>query len=505
MNSPTATTPARTLPAHDQPGRSIAGSPFDDDKLREECGIFGIFDATDAAAHAALGLHALQHRGQEAAGIVSYDGARFNGHRALGHVGAAFNTEAVMRQLAGRSAIGHTRYATTGETVIRNVQPIFAEMAFGGFAIAHNGNLTNAQTVRKELVARGCIFQSTVDTEVITHLMAISRFPAVVDRLVDALKQVQGAYSLVALTKDQLIGVRDPNGVRPLVLGRLPGGSHILASETVALDIIGAEFVRDIEPGELVMIDRFGLTSRKPFAPARRRFCIFEFIYFARPDSSVEGASVYEVRKQIGAELARESHVDADIVIPVPDSGVPAAIGYAAESGIPFELGIIRNHYVGRTFIEPTDNIRHLGVKLKHNANRRQIEGKRVVMVDDSIVRGTTSMKIVEMMREAGAREVHMRIASPPTTHSCFYGVDTPERSKLLAANHDIEGMRQLIGVDTLAFITMDGLYRAMGERGRNPLSPQYCDACFSGDYPIPLTDWTDGQAAQLSLLAERA
>lgn len=479
-------------------------NPFDDDKLREECGLFGVWSATDAAALTALGLHALQHRGQEAAGIVSSDGERFHSHRALGHVGATFNTEKVIRELSGYNAIGHVRYSTTGETVLRNVQPIFAEMVFGGFAIAHNGNLTNAQLLRKELVSRGCIFQSTMDTEVITHLMAVSRHYAVVDRLIDAMRQVQGAYSLVALTKDQLIGVRDPYGVRPLVIGRLKE-SYLLASETVALDIIGAEYIRDVEPGEIVVIDHFGLTSRKPFAPVRRRFCIFEHIYFARPDSIIEGTSVYEARKRIGAELARESHIDADLVIPVPDSGVPAAIGYAAQSGLPFELGIIRNHYVGRTFIEPTDSIRHLGVKLKHNANRRQIEGRRIIMVDDSIVRGTTSMKIVAMMREAGAREVHMRIASPPTTHSCFYGVDTPERAKLLAANHDLEGMRQLIGVDSLAFITMDGLYRAMGERARNPLAPQYCDACFSGDYPIPLTDNEGDQPAQFSLLAERA
>jgi amidophosphoribosyltransferase len=488
----------------DQNAMAVTTDPFDDDKLHEECGIFGVYGHPDAAAHTALGLHALQHRGQEAAGIVSFDGERFNSHRALGQVGATFNSEKVMRNLGGHSAIGHVRYSTTGETILRNVQPIFAELSFGGLAIAHNGNLTNAYALKRELVARGCIFQSTMDTEVITHLIATSPLHGVMDRLIDALKQVEGAYSLVALTQDGLIGVRDPFGVRPLVIGELKG-VPILASETCALDIIGADFVRDVAPGEIVLINDKGIVSRKPFGKIKPRFCIFEYIYFARPDSIVEGTSVYEARKRIGAELARESGIAAEVVIPVPDSGVPAAIGYAIESGIPFELGIIRNHYVGRTFIEPTDQIRHLGVKLKHNANRALIEGKRVILVDDSIVRGTTSIKIVAMLREAGAREVHMRIAGPPTTHSCFYGVDTPERSKLLAAQHDVAEMAELIGVDSLAFVSMDGLYRAMGEPGRDNASPQYCDACFSGDYPIALTDFDGGTNAQLSLLAERA
>ena len=481
-------------------------NPLADDKLREECGLFGIYGSLDAAPHTALGLHALQHRGQEAAGIVSYNGARFGVHRALGHVGGSFSNEKVMAELRGHAAVGHVRYSTSGDTVLRNVQPIYADLSFGGFAIAHNGNLTNAFALRQDLVARGCIFQSTMDTEVITHLMAISREHNVVDRLIDALVQVEGAYSLIALTAGALIGVRDPHGVRPLALGRLRDAT-ILASESCALDIIGAEFVRDVEPGELVVIDEGGIHSLKPFRPVPRRFCIFEYIYFARPDSVVEGTSVYEARKRIGAELARESAVAADVVIPVPDSGVPAAIGFAAEAGIPFELGIIRNHYVGRTFIEPTDQIRHLGVKLKHNANRAYIEGKRVVLVDDSIVRGTTSTKIVEMVREAGAREVHMRIASPPTTHSCFYGVDTPERSKLLAATHDIEAMRTFIKADSLAFVSIDGLYRAMGLRGRDNALPQFCDACFSGDYPIALTDVerANNRSAQLSLLTELA
>jgi amidophosphoribosyltransferase len=425
----------------------------------------------------------------------------------MGHVSGAFSSEKVIKSLTGHAAIGHVRYSTSGDTVLRNVQPIYADLSFGGIAVAHNGNLTNAYALREDLVRRGSIFQSTMDTEVITHLISMSRGRNVVERLTDALLQLEGAYSLVLLTGKKLIGVRDPHGVRPLVLGHLKG-AHILASETCALDIIGADFVRDIEPGEVVVIDENGITSVKPFPPTKRRFCIFEFVYFARPDSMVEGSSVYNARKRIGAELAREFGVEADVVIPVPDSGVPAAIGYAAEAKIPFELGIIRNHYVGRTFIEPTDQIRHLGVKLKHNANRANIEGKRVILVDDSIVRGTTSTKIVEMVREAGATEVHMRIASPPTTHSCFYGVDTPERSKLLAATHDIEAMRRFIKADSLAFVTMDGLYRAMGEKGRDAASPQYCDACFSGDYPIALTDLTGGRnsrSTQLSLLAETA
>jgi amidophosphoribosyltransferase len=483
-------------------------NPFDDDRLHEECAVFGIFGSEDgdAAAHTALGLHALQHRGQEAAGIVSFDGEHFHSHRALGLVGDNFSSEDVIASLPGASAIGHNRYSTTGGTILRNVQPLFADFEFGGLAIAHNGNLTNAYEVRKELVHRGCIFQSTTDTEVIIHLIATSTFGRVVDRLIDALKQVEGAYSLVAMTRRKLIGVRDRLGVRPLVLGRL-GDAHILASESCAFDIIGAEFVRDVEPGEIVVIDEDGVTSVKPFAEAAERFCIFEHIYFARPDSVVQGQNVYEVRKRIGTELARESHVPADMVVPVPDSGVPAAIGYAQEAGVPFELGIIRNHYVGRTFIEPTDQIRHLGVKLKHNANLAQLKDKRVVLVDDSIVRGTTSLKIVEMVRKAGAAEVHMRISSPPITDSCYYGIDTPERQELLAANYDVEAMGRHIGVDSLAFISADGLYRAVGMNGgRNPDAPQYCDACFTGEYPIRLTDQEGGSMpVQLSLLAEKS
>jgi amidophosphoribosyltransferase len=481
----------------------LTTDPFDDDKLHEECAVFGIFGSDDAAAHTALGLHALQHRGQEAAGIVSFDGEHFHTQKARGHVGDNFTSEEMIGRLPGSLAIGHTRYSTTGETAMRNVQPLFADFAFGGLAVAHNGNLTNALALRTELVERGHLFQSTTDTEVIIQLIATSRGKRLVDRVIDALRQVEGAYSFVLISRKKVIGVRDPLGVRPLVLGKLDG-AHILASETCALDILGAEFVRDIEPGEMVVLDQNGVQSMHPFPPRRKRFCIFEFIYFSRPDSIVEGFNVYEARKRIGSELARENPVEADVVIPVPDSGVPAAIGYAAEAGISFELGIIRNHYVGRTFIEPTDQIRHLGVRLKHNANRAQIASKRVILVDDSIVRGTTSTKIVEMVRGAGAREVHLRISSPPTTHSCFYGIDTPAREKLLASKLDVEGMAEHIGVDSLAFISMDGLYRAMGEEQRVKEAPQFCDACFSGDYPTRLQDLDEGTvASQLSLLEE--
>lgn len=479
--------------------------PFlDDDHPHEECGLFGIFGHIDAAAHTALGLHALQHRGQEAVGIVSYDGEQFHSHRALGLVGDNFSSEEVIKQLPGHTAIGHVRYSTTGDTVIRNVQPLFAEFKFGGLAVAHNGNLTNSYAVRRALIERGSIFQSTSDTETIIHLIARSEYGRVVDRLTDAISQLEGAYSLVAMTGKKLIGVRDPHGVRPLVIGRV-GDSYIITSETCALDIIGAKFVRDVDPGEIVIIDENGLHSLKPFTKKPRRFCIFEYIYFARPDSMIEGRHVYAVRKNIGKELARESHVDADVIVPVPDSGVPSAIGYAQESEIPFELGIIRNHYVGRTFIEPTAQIRNLGVRLKHNANLGSIKGKRVILVDDSIVRGTTSTKIVEMVRAAGATEVHMRVSSPPTTHSCFYGIDTPEREQLMASQHNVQQMADIIGVDSLAFISIDGLYRAVGEAKRDAEIPQYCDACFTGEYPIPLVDRDGGGLPkQLSLLAER-
>ncbi|WP_281300894.1 MULTISPECIES: amidophosphoribosyltransferase [unclassified Iodidimonas] len=479
-------------------------SPFDDDKLHEECGVFGIIGTEDAAAHTALGLHALQHRGQEAAGITAFDGTHFVSQRQLGHVADNFTSQKLIDTLKGHSAIGHVRYSTAGGSSMRNVQPLFADLATGGFAVSHNGNLTNAWHLRRQLVRHGSIFQSTSDSEVIIHLVATSTYRSLYDKLIDALRKIEGAYSLVILTRDGLFGMRDPLGVRPLVMGKL-GDSHILCSETCALDILGAHYVREIEPGEIVIISGEGsaqtVKSIKPFSPQNPRPCIFEHVYFSRPDSLVDGLSVYDVRKRIGAELAREAPVDADVVIPVPDSGVPAAIGYAAQSGIPFELGIIRNHYVGRTFIEPSDHIRHLGVRLKHNANRWQIEGKRVILVDDSIVRGTTSLKIVDMVRQAGAREVHMRIASPPTRHSCFYGVDTPERSKLLAARMDIDAMRDYIHADSLAFVSIDGLYHAcLLPEGRNNQQPQYCDACFSGDYPTHLTDQENDRDQELAL-----
>ncbi len=485
--------------------------PMDDDHFHDECGVFGIFGSPDAAAHTALGLHALQHRGQEAAGIVVFNGEHFQSHRALGKVGDKFGKQAIIDRLKSKMAIGHVRYSTTGEALFRNIQPLFADFEFGGLSIAHNGNLTNSYVMRRQLIRQGAIFQSTSDTETIIHLVARNDYPKVIDRLIYALQQVTGAYSLVALTREKLIGVRDPRGVRPLSLGRL-GDAYILASESCAFDIIGAQFVRDIDPGEMVIIDRkdgrIRLRTHKPFQSQAHRFCIFEYIYFARPDTRLEGRSVYEVRKEIGRELARECRakgIVADMIVPVPDSGVPSALGFAEEARTPFELGIIRNHYVGRTFIEPSSNIRHLGVKLKHNANAEIIKGKKIILVDDSIVRGTTSQKIIEMVRQAGATEVHMCIASPPTTNPCFYGIDTPTRSELLAANYDIEDTATQIGADSLTHISLDGLYKACGEPGRDIETPAYCDACFTGDYPIPLVDHEDGgPPAQLSLLNEQ-
>ncbi|MCP3729226.1 amidophosphoribosyltransferase [Sphingomonas sp. MG17] len=482
----------------------LTTNPYDDDKLREECGVFGVAGADGAAALVALGLHALQHRGQEAAGITSWDGTHFHTHRAMGHVAGNFDRDEVIRALPGTVACGHVRYSTTGETALRNVQPLYAELASGGFAVAHNGNISNAIHLRRELVQRGSIFQSTSDTETIIHLVATSGYRDLLDRFIDALKQIEGAYSLICMTPEGMIACRDPLGVRPLVMGKL-GDSFIFASETVALDVVGADFVRAIDPGEMVIVKDGELRSLRPFSAIAPRPCIFEWVYFSRPDSIAEDRSVYSVRKAIGAQLALESGVEADIVVPVPDSGVPAAIGYAQESGIPFELGIIRSHYVGRTFIQPSAEVRRLGVKLKHNANRDLIHGKRIILVDDSIVRGTTSLKIVEMMREAGAAEVHMRIASPPTTHSCFYGVDTPERSKLLAAKLNVQGMADFIKADSLAFISIDGLYRALGESERRSVLPKYCDACFTGDYPTPLTDHNEQALTQLALLDEPA
>ncbi|WP_188054884.1 MULTISPECIES: amidophosphoribosyltransferase [unclassified Sphingosinithalassobacter] len=483
----------------------LTTNPFDDDKLREECGVFGVSGAEGAAALTALGLHALQHRGQEAGGITSHDSYGFHTRHAMGLVGETFNDEEVIRRLPGTVACGHVRYSTTGETSLRNVQPLYAELASGGFAVAHNGNISNAMRLRAELISRGSIFQSTSDTEVIIHLVATSGYRTLLDKIVDALKQVEGAYSLIIMTPEGMIACRDPLGIRPLVMGRR-GDAVIFASETVALDVVGAEFERIVDPGELIEVRGTEVTSHRPLPPHAPRPCIFEYVYFSRPDSLAAEQSVYSVRKAIGAQLAIEAPVEADIVIPVPDSGVPAAIGYAHQSGIPFELGIIRSHYMGRTFIQPTDAVRHLGVKLKHNANREVVAGKRIVLIDDSIVRGTTSSKIVQMMRDAGASEVHMRIASPPTKHPCFYGVDTPERSKLLAAQMDLAEMTGHIKADSLAFVSIEGLYKALGEKSRSAFRPSYCDACFSGDYPTSLTDQdereTNGQFGLLDPVA---
>ncbi len=476
---------------------------LDDDKLHEECGVFGIYNHSDAAVLAALGLHALQHRGQEGAGIVAYDGEKFNTQRKMGLVGDHFTKQGVIDQLKGNSGIGHVRYSTTGGASSRNIQPLYADLHTGGFALCHNGNLTNALTLRTQLIKEGCICQSTSDTEVVLHLLAKSEKSRFVERFIDALSKIEGAYAFVGLTNKKLVGARDPLGIRPLVLGKI-GDSYVLTSETCALDIIGAEFIREIENGEVVIIDENGIESLKPFPQQPARPCIFEYIYFARPDSIVGGQSVYEVRKKMGMQLAKESSVEADVVVPIPDSGIPAAIGFAQESRIPMELGIIRNHYVGRTFIEPEQQIRQLGVKLKHNANVGAVKGKRVILLDDSVVRGTTSLKIVKMMYDAGATEVHMRIGCPPITHSDFYGIDTPDRHKLLAANYGLADMCKFIGASSLAFLSIDGIYKAMGYEGRDNENPQFTDHCFTGDYPTPLKDQEESsQQKQLSLLAE--
>jgi amidophosphoribosyltransferase len=477
---------------------SFPRHPFDqdDDKLREECGIFGVVGVQDAANFVALGLHALQHRGQEAGGIVSYAaGPGFSQVRRFGYVRDNFTKASLMETLPGALAIGHVRYSTSGSkgmTAIRDVQPLFAEFQMGGAAIAHNGNLTNAVALREELIGRGSIFQSGSDTECIIHLMARSIQNTIPERMKDALRRVEGAFSIVAMTRTKLIGVRDALGVRPLMLGRI-GDGWVLSSETCALDIIGAEFVREVEPGEMVICENGAVESFFPFQRVKPRFCIFEHVYFSRPDSVIGGQSVYETRRAIGVELAKEAPVEADLVCPVPDSGTPAAIGYSQQSGIPYAMGIIRNQYMGRTFIEPTEQIRNMGVRLKLNVNRAVIAGKRIVLVDDSVVRGTTSMKIREMVMDAGAAEVHFRIASPPTMWPCFYGVDTPEREKLIAASMSEDEIRAYLGVDSLRFVSLDGLYRACGASdGRDAAAPRFCDACFSGDYPVRPSDMID-------------
>lgn len=455
------------------------------DKLKEECGIFGIYGHPEAANLTYLGLYALQHRGQEGAGIVTSDGSKLHSHKEMGLVADIFG-EDVIRRLPGSSAIGHVRYSTAGESHLKNVQPILVDYARGPLAVAHNGNLVNASIIRDELEAHGSIFQSTTDTEVIIHLIATSREGGFFERLVDALGQVKGAYSLLFLTESSMVAVRDPNGFRPLCIGKLKD-SYVVASETCALDLVEAEYIRDIEPGEILVIDKNGLTSHKPFAEVKPSPCIFEFIYFARPDSNVFGRNVYEIRKGFGKQLAREHPVDADMVIPVPDSGVPAAIGYAEEAGIPFETGLIRNHYIGRTFIEPRQSIRHFGVKIKLNAVREALSGKRVVVVDDSIVRGTTARKIIKMIRAAGAKEVHLRISSPPTLFPCFYGVDTPSRQELIASSHTVEETNRYITSDTLGYLSIEGMLSVA--KGNS-----FCEACFSGRYPVEFPWMGQGQ-----------
>ena len=482
----------------------MAKKKFLDDKLHEECGVFGIFGSPDASTLTTLGLHALQHRGQEGAGIVTFDGDKFNGVRRPGLVGDNFNKPEIISRLPGRNAIGHVRYSTTGDSILKNIQPLFADLAVGGFACAHNGNLTNASMLRKNLVADGSIFQTTSDTETILQLVARSKRVPMVDKIIDALFQVQGAYALVILTNKKLIGVRDPYGIRPLVLGDL-NGAPVLASETCALDIIGAKYVRDVENGEIVVISESGIESIKPFPAVDERPCIFERIYFSRPDSIVDGKTVYVYRKNLGEQLATENNIKADVVIPVPDSGVPAALGFAQKSNIPFELGIIRNHYVGRTFIEPTQNIRQFGVKLKHSANRSYIENKKVILIDDSIVRGTTARKIVKMIYDAGAKEVHFGISCPPITHPDFYGIDTPDYDELLASKSTIEEMRNSIGATSLFFLSLDGTYKAMGQDKRDNINPQFTDHCFTGEYPTQLLDHEQGTTSkQYSLLTEK-
>ena len=475
-----------------------------EDKLHEECGVFGIFGSPDASTLTTLGLHALQHRGQEGAGIVTFDGEVFHGVRRTGLVGDHFNKPEIIDRLKGRNAIGHVRYSTTGDSISRNIQPLYADLSSGGFACAHNGNLTNASLLRESLVNEGAIFQSTSDTETILQLVSRSKRGRMVDKLVDALFQVQGAYSLVVLTNKKLIGVRDPYGIRPLVLGDL-NGAPVLASETCALDIIGAKYVRDIENGEIIVISEEGVESVKPFPKFSERPCIFERIYFSRPDSIVGGKTVYSYRKNLGEELAKEHPIDVEVVIPVPDSGVPAALGFAQKSKIPFELGIIRNHYVGRTFIEPSQSIRQFGVKLKHNANLSFINGKKVVLIDDSIVRGTTAKKIIKMIYEAGAKEVHMGIACPPITNPDFYGIDTPDYNELISSKHSIEEVNSIIGSKSLFYLSLNGTYKAMGYDKRDDSNPQFTDHCFTGDYPTPLLDREQGNTSkQYSLLSEK-
>ncbi|HVN63672.1 MAG TPA: amidophosphoribosyltransferase [Candidatus Binataceae bacterium] len=459
--------------------RSIQSSPFD--AFHEECGVFGVFGHPEAANLTYLGLYALQHRGQESAGIVSSDGAALNIHRGMGLVADIFNSD-TLAKLPGSSAIGHNRYSTTGSTTISNCQPLAVQYSHGGIALAHNGNLVNFKELRDRLEATGSIFQSSSDSELFLHLIAGSHAPTMPDRVAEALAQVRGAYSLVVLTEKALIAVRDPHGFRPLVLGKLDGAT-IVTSETCALDLVRAEYVREIEPGEMIVVDESGMRSMHPFAPAPTHRCIFEYVYFARPDSLLYGRNVYSVRKQQGRALARECPADADLVVPVPDSGNAAALGFAEESGLPFEMALVRSHYIGRTFIEPRQSIRHFGVKIKFNPVAQLLRGKRIVLIEDSLVRGTTLAKVIPMLRQAGAREVHMRIAAPPTMNSCFYGIDTPTREELLASSHSVEEIRRHIGADSLGYLSWDGLYSFLGNGHREG----YCDACFTGKYPVEI------------------
>ena len=461
------------------------------DRLHEECGVFGIFNSKDAAALTALGLHALQHRGQEACGIVTFDGKNFYAERRLGLVGDNFTKGKVLEKLPGISAIGHNRYSTAGNNLLKNIQPFFADLHTGGISIAHNGNLSNAFHLRKELVKNGSIFQTTSDTETIVQLIAKSKRKKTIEKLIDALFKIEGGYALTILTNKKLIGVRDPFGIRPLIIGKI-NKSYVLASETCALDIIGAKHIREVENGEIVIISEDGIESIKPFSKIKERPCIFEYIYFSRPDSIIKNKSVYEYRKKLGIQLAKETHQDVDQIIPVPDSGVPASIGYSEEVKKSVELGIIRNHYVGRTFIEPSQQIRSLGVKLKHNVNKSLVKNKSLILIDDSLVRGTTSVKIIKMLYEAGAKEVHLRIASPPIKYPDYYGVDTPDKEELLASKFNLEEMRKFINAKTLKFLSIEGLYKAMGYNKRNSSYPQFTDHCFTGDYPIKPIDIND-------------
>ena len=473
-----------------------------DPKLKEECGVFGISNVKDASALTALGLHALQHRGQEGCGIVTFDGKQYFSEKRFGLVGDNFNKEKVLNKLPGDYAIGHNRYSTTGENTLRNIQPFFADTNAGGIGVAHNGNLTNSISLRKKLVADGAIFYTTSDTETIVQLIAKSKRIKTIDKIVDAIFQIQGGYALVMLTQTSLVGVRDPLGIRPLVIGKLKN-SYVLASETCALDIIGAKFMREVENGEIILIENNQLKSIKPFSKKKVRPCVFEYIYFARPDSIIDGKTAYEHRKCLGTELAKENNEDADIVVPVPDSGNAAALGFAQHLNMNFELGLVRNHYVGRTFIEPSQKIRSLGVKLKLNANRSVIKDKKIILIDDSLVRGTTSYKIVKMLYDAGAKEVHVKIACPEIKYPDFYGVDTPTKKELLAANKTNKEICDYIGAKSLKFLSINGMYRAIGFDKRNEMYPQLTDHYFTGDYPVkPIDELGDNKITQLSLLS---